>query len=264
MKRTIYILLLLVCLPLLATAQEESTQEIVTEKTATKNAGDEAYSQERYQEAIEVYEEVLQKGGETLELHYNLGNAYYRNNMIGEAILNYERALKIDPTDDATKFNLDFAYGRIKDEIPQADKIFFIEWGRAFVNMFSINTWAVIAIVTFILLLAAVLLIMFGKSIAIRRTSVIIAILSFIITLSANISAYNIYTVMTDDSNAIVMKEEVNVKSSPDNSGTVLIKIHEGRKVRILDDTIKDWVEIEVDNGKLIVGWVPSYTIERV
>ena len=69
---------------------------------------------------------------------------------------------------------------------------------------------------------------------------------SLVTTVLSNISAYNIYGVMNDNSNAIVMKEEVSVKSSPDSSGTVLIKIHEGRKVKILDDTIKDWVEVDI------------------
>lgn len=263
MKKAIYIFLLAFAVQISAKAQE--TPAVVEESVeVTKQAGDEAYSQERYQEAIDIYEELLSTGDATLELHYNLGNAYFRNNMIGNAILNYEKALKIDPTDDAAKFNLEFAQNRIKDEIPQADKVLFIEWGESFVNMFSINTWAAIAVSAFIIMLIAALMFIFGKSSTMRRSGLIVAICSLVATVLSNISAYNIYGVMNDNSNAIVMKEEVSVKSSPDSSGTVLIKIHEGRKVKILDDTIKDWVEVEVDNGKLIVGWVPAQTIERI
>ena len=67
---------------------------------------------------------------------------------------------------------------------------------------------------------------------------------------------------MSDRSHAIVMKEEASLKSTPNNSGTVLIKVHEGRKVKIADDTMSDWKEIELEDGT--VGWVPSSVIERI
>ena len=51
-----------------------------------------AYTKEDYGKAIELYEGLLKTHGESAEIYYNLGNAYYKENKIAPAILNYERA----------------------------------------------------------------------------------------------------------------------------------------------------------------------------
>ena len=262
MKKYIYILLF-VAMPFGVLAQ---TADENPEKTTvvTKESGDIAYSEERYQDAIAIYEELLALNGPSIEIHYNLGNAYFRNNMVGEAILNYERALKIDPTDEESKFNLSFAQNYIKDEIPVNDDVFFVRWIKEFVNMAGITTWSVIAVVSFVLMLIAITIFFVCKGSVMRKITLTTFFVTLLMTIVANLSAKHIYSLMNDDSYAIVMNEEVNMKSSPDASGTILLKMHEGRKVRIIDDSLKEWVEVEVDNGKLIVGWVPVQTIERI
>lgn len=57
------------------------------------------------------------------------------------------------------------------------------------------------------------------------------------------------------------MQPSVTAKSTPDNSGTDLFVIHEGRKVNITDDTMKGWKEIELEDGTM--GWVPATALER-
>ena len=62
----------------------------------------------------------------------------------------------------------------------------------------------------------------------------------------------------------IILDEMVIVKSSPDNSGTELTKIHEGLKVQIVDDALSDWVKIEANNGNRVIGWIRTKSIERI
>ena len=87
---------LLFILPVAAISQENTTQ---------KELGDKAYAESKFEDAVEIYEAALAEQGPSAALYYNLGNAYYRTNNPGKAILNYERALKIDADDEDAKAN---------------------------------------------------------------------------------------------------------------------------------------------------------------
>jgi uncharacterized protein YgiM (DUF1202 family) len=110
--------------------------------------------------------------------------------------------------------------------------------------------------------LSSLLLFFFNRKAGIRKTTLVIAVISLFVVIFANIAATHIYNYMNDDSEAVVMKEEAYLKSTPDNSGTELVKIHEGRKVRIIDDTMREWKEVELEEGT--VGWLPTTAIERI
>lgn len=255
MKNIIYTLLLL-ALPFGVSAQSFTKAEF------SKALGDSAYSQGRYDDAIRIYETIIDNDGYSAEIYYNLGNAYFRSNMIGKSILNYERALRIDPTDKDAKANLEFVLTRTKDEVAEQYELFLVTWFKAVVNTLGITTWAVMAVVAFIVLLIALLLFFFNSKATLRKTAFTMAIFSMFLTIFANVAASYIYNYMNDDSEAIVMKEEAYLKSTPDNSGTELIKVHEGRKVRFVDDTMRDWKEVELEDGT--VGWLPANAIERI
>ena len=53
-------------------------------------------SEMTFASAIQIYESLLRKG-ESADVYYNLGNSYYKINEIAKAILNYEKALLLQP-----------------------------------------------------------------------------------------------------------------------------------------------------------------------
>src|SRR5262245_52421200 len=55
------------------------------------------YSEGRFQEATDGYQKLIKSGLWGANLFYNLGNAWFRLGDFGEAILNYERAVALDP-----------------------------------------------------------------------------------------------------------------------------------------------------------------------
>ncbi|MEO6026684.1 MAG: BatD family protein, partial [Candidatus Binatia bacterium] len=67
------------------------------------------YGDEHYPEAIAAYEKVLAAGIESGNLHFNLGNAYFKNGDVGHAILEYERARRTIPRDPDLHANLGYA-----------------------------------------------------------------------------------------------------------------------------------------------------------
>src|ERR1700704_2657314 len=76
---------------------------------ATFAKANQDYAEARFQEAAEGYESLVQSGRWNATVFYDLGNAYYRLGSFGKAILNYERALALDPRHPEAEANLRLA-----------------------------------------------------------------------------------------------------------------------------------------------------------
>lgn len=250
MKKIIYFVVLL-AFPMMLAAQDVS-----------KSMGDSAYAKGNYAEAISVYENLLENVGESSELHYNLGNAYYKAENIAKAILAYERALLLNPGDEDIAFNLELARSKTVDKVAPTYKFFIIEWIENIVNWASMQTWCIAGVIFFIMLLILSQAFLFGKSIIIRKVCFFSALVCLFITLFANFAALHLYHYLTERTDAIVLQPSVTAKSTPSNTGTDLFVIHEGRKVKISDDSMQGWKEIELEDGN--IGWIPAESIEKI
>jgi tetratricopeptide (TPR) repeat protein len=80
-------------------------------------AGNAAYEEERYDDAVAAYQKILGFGVSDPRLLYNLGNAWFRLGRLGPAILSYERALRLDPSDREARDNLELSRGLIRDRV---------------------------------------------------------------------------------------------------------------------------------------------------
>lgn len=260
MKRITYILLFAL-LPFASSANDSVPAAEGNKFEITKEGGDKAYTANQFADAVKIYEETIEKSGATMQLYYNLGNAYFRLGNKGKAILNYERALKLDPTDEDAKKNLDYLNTLTEDEVLPEPEIFFVSWWNSLVNLAGVDAWAIAAVVFFIVLLTGSALFFLSKNSAVRKAGLVAGSVSLLLTVIANLAALSMYNRVTDDSKAIVVKEEVSLMNAP-GASTVLIKVHEGRKVTIIDDTIDQWTEIELEDGT--VGWVKKESIERI
>ncbi len=67
------------------------------------------YRTGRYEEALEGYRSIVAKEPEDPWGYYNAGNALFRLNRPGEAVLYYAKAFKLDPRSADIRANLDFA-----------------------------------------------------------------------------------------------------------------------------------------------------------
>ena len=259
MKKIIYSVFLLL-LPLMVVAQDVTPS--VVNSAVSKVMGDSAYANGNYAEAISVYETILANDGESADIHYNLGNAYYKAGEIAKSILAYERASLLSPGDADIAFNLELARSKTVDKVAPTYKFFLVEWIESIVNIASMQTWCVIGVIFFILLLALALAFLFGKSVVARKVAFFSALFCLFVTLFANFAALHLYHYLTERTGAIVTQPSVTAKSTPSASGTDLFVIHEGRKVTISDDSMQGWKEIELEDGN--IGWVPAESIERI
>ena len=99
----------------------------------TKAEGDSAYMRNDYISAIQIYEALLGKG-EAADVYYNLGNSYYKAGDIAKAILNYERALLLQPGNSDIRANLEIARSKTIDKVEAVPEIFFVSWINSLVN----------------------------------------------------------------------------------------------------------------------------------
>lgn len=67
------------------------------------------YKNGRYEEALEGYGKVTAQEPANPWAHYNAGNALFRLNRLGPAVLEYSKAFKLDPRSSDIRANLDFA-----------------------------------------------------------------------------------------------------------------------------------------------------------
>lgn len=227
----------------------------------SKAAGDTAYVREDYATAASIYEELLQKGV-SAELYYNLGNSYYKTDNIAKAVLNYERAVLLSPNNRDYKANLAIASSKIVDKDESSPELFFITWGKTIVNWMTSDQWAVLAVSTFILCLVSLMIFFLSKKTALKKIGFVIAMLTLITAPIFNYCSLYQKKKITNQDTAIVMEPSVTVRSTPSESGTSLFVIHEGKKVKITDNSMSSWKEIELENGE--VGWLPTEAIEII
>ena len=224
-------------------------------------SANEAYAKGDFAKATELYEAALKENGESATVYYNLGNSYYKANRIAPSILNYERALLLDPGNSDIRFNLEIAKLKTVDKIEPVGEFFLTSWFRSVQNLLSIDAWSKFGIISFILLIGSLFLFFFSRKIIIKRLSFYAGICFLILTISGNIFAYNQKKRLTERNSAIIFVPTTTIKSSPDESGTDLFILHEGTKVR-LKSKIGHWNEIETADGN--VGWIKNEEVEGI
>jgi len=221
----------------------------------------ELYTQDKFTQAIDAYNQLLMTNLESPEVYFNLGNAYYKTNQFPKAILNYERAKLLSPDDEDINFNLQVANQRVVDSIQELPGIFVVRWWNSLVNSQTTDTWALISIIAFVLFLTLAGLYFFARSGDIRRVAFWTAFFLFIFSMMTWSFAARQKSRLVDHTYAIVMQPTVTVKSSPSEKGTNLFVVHEGLKVKITDK-LGDWIEVKLADGNK--GWLLTESIERI
>lgn len=222
--------------------------------------GNMLYEQGQFEEAITHFEKATEIA-ESAELYYNLGNAYFKTNQIPQAILNYERALKLNPNDSDIQYNLKLANTLIKDKIEKLPELNITQWWRSLTLGFPVDVWAWAAVA---LMVGGVLLFMlfFVSGIrAIRMLTFYTGILFILLSLVSYNRAHAAQSLIQETTEAIIFSPKVDVKSSPTDDGINVFILHEGSKVRILKEA-GEWYNIRIASGS--EGWIHQSNCQRI
>lgn len=266
MMKKAYIILFCTMINCILFAQTDSAKvdnlQCVDGATVTKLMADSLYEAGLYEAAANTYEDVIATQGTSADVYYNLGNAYYKQDNIARAILNYERALLLNQGDSDVRANLALARGKTVDKVIPPSEMFFVSWWRGFANMVSVDFWAVVGVGSFILMLIGVLAYLYSTPLVVRKVGIYGALSLLFVVIISNVAANYQRNSIVKRNTAIIMSSVVTVKSSPNAVSTDLFLIHSGSKVEILDATMKEWVEIKLEEGK--IGWIPVESMEVI
>ena len=225
-------------------------------------SGVEAYTAGDYASALQDWEELRSAGLVSKELYYNLGNAYFKTEEIAPAILWYERALRLDPSDADIRYNLEFARSRTQDRIDEVPEIFFEAWGHKMCYLLPSDTWAVLSLVFLAATVALALLFLLGSTSGRRRLGFFAGIVTLLLAFLGWDFAQWQRTEARRQDTAIVMRAVSSVKSSPSaDTAKDLFILHEGTRVKLLD-SVSSYSNIELSDGRQ--GWILTKDIEVI
>ncbi|MCH5224478.1 MAG: tetratricopeptide repeat protein [Muribaculaceae bacterium] len=147
----------------------------------TIGMADSAYNSGNYRRAIEAYNAVAETQGVSAPLLFNLGNAYLQDGDYGNAMLSYQRAHKLDPSNKRIKTNLAYLTGKVEDankaeqkgkrkKVTEDTPNFFQSVNTTISRNTSSNTWAAWAAGSFLLFSGCVCLYLFSSNVMLRKT----------------------------------------------------------------------------------------------
>lgn len=208
------------------------------------------YIDGEYAAAITEYNKILQAGYHSAELYYNLGNAYFREGHLGQAIANYLRARRLDPRDDDILANLQFARQYTIDKIEITGQTILLDYINRFFDSFSLNEIAVVAAL-FYLLTAVFVLVRFIYRWYYMPTPIFVAVVVIFVIAG-------IFTAVKVDRDVltrkgVVLAEQVEVKSGPDEDFKSKFTAHAGLTFNIdREESGYYWVNFE----NRLKGWI--------
>ena len=219
--------------------------------------GNEAMISEEYDNAIQAYESILGLGYENSDLYYNLGNAYYRSNYIGQSIWAYMNALDITPRDKDIIHNLSVANARIIDRIEMPETFILLRLYRLIKSYFTINEWFLFG--SILLMFQAIWFLGLRFGILKGKVPKMISFSLIFIVIITHVIAIDSYSQKQRSHTAVVIANGVDAYSGPFyGNNSIVFRVNEG-SIADVSNNQKDWAEIILIDGKK--GWVPLESI---
>jgi tetratricopeptide (TPR) repeat protein len=220
-----------------------------------------AYRKAEFKTAVSMYEQVLNSGYESADLHYNLGNAYFKLQNIPAAVLHYEKAKRLSPGDDDISYNLQLANLRIIDKIEPVPELFFVQWWDSLISLFPSEGWGIFALIALWVTVFSAAIMLFTRSFMMQRLTMVLVLVAVVASIIGFTAVWVQYHQEANDHFAVVFSPSVSVKSAPDKQSTDLFVLHEGLKVELLDE-VGEWRKIRLADGK--IGWIPENVIQII
>ncbi len=221
------------------------------------NKADSFYAMKEYDSALVHFLRYGEMAGESADLHYNLGNTYFRLNRVGPSVLHFEKALFLAPGDAQIRENLLLAKSRVSNRIAEWKPIFFVRWWERIIRQDMATLWAVSALGLYILLLLAMLgpILGIGPRIPKRGLGGMAALWLVMMVLGFFSAAKR-----QDSGRGVVMTSHASLQASPE-PGKPQSLVPEGTTV-IWNQQRGSWVELTLPDGRR--GWMEIIYLEKI
>lgn len=267
MKKKIYILLLITLTIVINTSASDFLIK-----------ADSAYKAADYKTAIELYERTIKEKNATSELYYNLGNAYYKDDNFGKAIVCYSRSLKYDPSNKHAKNNIEFIRSKVADlnstalkgekiDIMADEPTFFEKIYNAICKDIHSDVWAIWSAITFILLIITISLYVFVNNVLIRKIGFFGGIFMIVLTMILLLFSFMSAREYEKQDKGVIISFSSPLKSeAKESSEEVTIPFHRGTEFDIIEEYLdvnnEKWYKIRIN--KNIAGWINQKDIEVI
>ena len=250
------LLIMLMLMPAAMNAQQKEYSDSLW------NAANQAYVEGRWTDAIGGYELISGMGLESAALYCNTADAYFKAGNVPQAILYYERALKLDPSYEDARFNLELLNYSIQDRIDPVPEFILKTLARKVCYLADSDSWSVLFLVFLAVTLFLAIVFIRGARAGWRRAGFFGGIMTLLVAVMClSFAIWQKQDYMKADE-AIVMRPVTSVKSSPSGeASTDLFILHEGTKVKLID-RVGTWSNIELADGRQ--GWMLSSDFEII
>jgi len=234
-----------------AQAQEEIFQQ-----------GNQRYQEGDFTGAVEAYEAVRAAGYESAELHYNLGNAYFKAGDLGRSILEWERALVLDPGDEDTVANLELARSLTADAVVPLPRFWLLSAISWWVRLLPRGVLLLLIAGAWLATGVGVVTRIWSRSPELQRAASWLAVTGAVVAVVFGTNLFVRELGIGRPERAVILDSAVQVRSAPaEDDDLTLFEIHEGTRVSVEQRT-GTWAEVVLDDGK--VGWVPVDVFESI
>ena len=216
------------------------------------SAGKAHYDTEDYEAAIHSWQSLLARGETGFSLFYELGNAHYRLNHIGEAVLYYKKAAKLRPWDQNAKFNLHLAKQRVQDRFAEAPAFFPVRMWRLLRDRLQPSVWLWIA-VAFCWIACAWQAFKWYRKPASRFKPAKRALTFLLLAIVAASLGLDRNHVIQNENQIVLLASNQEVRKVPDQQSETKFRVNEGIEAGIIDE-LNGWWQIELPDGR--TGWV--------
>jgi tetratricopeptide (TPR) repeat protein len=252
MKKIVRILLIIASIPSWLSAADFNPDKLFDKATT-------AYNNALYQEAISIYNQILEKDLHSAALYYNLGNAHYKMGEIAPSIYFYEKALLLQPGDKEILNNLSFAQNMTLDAIQPLPQTFLHKIYQTWVYFLPMDSWSYLGIGLMILFIVGFILFKVSYHPNTKRLTLIGSLVCLFLSISASGFAYLQFHDYRSDKPAIVFEVEVVVRAEPNVVAPESFRLHEGTKVQLID-SFGEWQKLKLADGQ--TGWIPQSTVK--
>jgi len=228
---------------------------------ATFKKANDLYNKGDYEQAVTSFESIVNKGNESADLYFNIANCYYKLGKVAPSIYNYEKALLLNPDDEAIQTNLSFAQKMTIDDIKFVPEVGFKKMIKDFTSKLHYDTWAWVSVCIALLCLLSFLGYYFGNTVFLKRTFFSL-FLMFLVGIGVTVFAAFLQKKFDANYNpAIVFAETTTLKSEPKNSSEDVVTLHEGTKVLVLE-ALGNWKKVALSDKTK--AWINKDAIREV
>lgn len=217
------------------------------------------YENQDFDNALSTFGAIEAMGLFSSHLYYNIANCHYKLQHKAEAVLYYEKALKLNPSDEDIIFNLQLVQLQLVDKLAEVPQAFYQKWAEGIKNIFTMDQWAKLGLLFLFIFFVFFLFFLFSKKHQHKKKFFKISMGIFLVSIFSLSLAY--YSHKSTKTQAVLMLANAYIKSAPSSHSEDLFILHEGTKVQTLE-VFNNWTKIKLSDG--MMGWIESKAIQEI